>query len=93
MADTYSATGRRKESVARVRVMAPGTGKQTVNGRPLDAYFGRRNLIIEVRQPLEYVDMMDSVTSTPPSPAAASPGRRARCAWASPVRCWRRTRI
>ena len=61
MADTYSATGRRKESVARVRVMAPGTGKQTVNGRPLDAYFGRRNLIIEVRQPLEYVDMMDSV--------------------------------
>ncbi len=61
MADFFNATGRRKESVARVRVVIPGHGKQTVNGRPLDAYFGRRNLIIEVRQPLEYVDMMDSV--------------------------------
>ncbi len=32
--------GRRKESVARVR-LAPGTGNITINGRPLDAYFGR----------------------------------------------------
>jgi small subunit ribosomal protein S9 len=31
-------TGRRKESVARVRVR-PGTGKFTVNGKPLDVYF------------------------------------------------------
>ena len=35
-------TGRRKEAVARVRVRVPGTGKQVVNGRPLDGYFGRR---------------------------------------------------
>ncbi|MBN2171401.1 MAG: 30S ribosomal protein S9 [Candidatus Krumholzibacteriota bacterium] len=61
MPDVYTATGRRKESVARVRIMAPGTGKQLVNGRPLDAYFGRRNLVIQVRQPLEYVDVMDSI--------------------------------
>jgi small subunit ribosomal protein S9 len=61
MPDVYTATGRRKESVARVRIMAPGTGKQVVNGRPLDAYFGRRNLVIQVRQPLEYVDVMDSI--------------------------------
>ena len=61
MADVFSATGRRKESVARVRVVVPGSGNQTINGRSLDAYLGRRNLIIEVRQPLEYVDMMDSV--------------------------------
>ena len=61
MSDVFSATGRRKESVARVRLVFPGTGTQTVNGRPLDGYFGRRNLVIKVRQPLEYVDMMDSM--------------------------------
>jgi small subunit ribosomal protein S9 len=61
MAEIYSATGRRKESVARVRVKVPGTGKQSINGRPLDSYLGRRNLIIQVRQPLEYVDMMDKL--------------------------------
>jgi small subunit ribosomal protein S9 len=33
-----AATGRRKEAVARVRIM-PGTGKWTVNGRALDSYF------------------------------------------------------
>jgi len=64
MPEVYNATGRRKESVARVRIIAPGTGKQTVNGRPLDGYFGRRNLVIQVRQPLEYVDMMDSLDIT-----------------------------
>ncbi len=61
MSDVFTATGRRKESVARVRLVFPGTGTQTVNGRPLDGYFGRRNLVIKVRQPLEYVDMMDSM--------------------------------
>ena len=60
MAETWNATGRRKESVARVRI-ARGTGRQSVNGTPLDDYFGRRNLVIEVRQPLEYVDMMDKL--------------------------------
>jgi small subunit ribosomal protein S9 len=33
-----AATGRRKQAVARVRIV-PGTGTWTVNGRPLDAYF------------------------------------------------------
>jgi small subunit ribosomal protein S9 len=33
-----AATGRRKEAVARVRIV-PGTGEWTVNGRPLDSYF------------------------------------------------------
>ena len=33
-----SATGRRKEAVARVRIV-PGTGKWTINGRTLDSYF------------------------------------------------------
>ena len=61
MPEVYRATGRRKESVARVRIVEPGTGKQTINGKPLDSYLGRRNLVIQVRQPLEYVDMMDSL--------------------------------
>lgn len=60
MAEIWNATGRRKESVARVRITR-GTGLQKVNGTPLDEYFGRRNLVIEVRQPLEYVDMMDKI--------------------------------
>ncbi|MBC8367028.1 30S ribosomal protein S9 [bacterium] len=60
MSEIWNATGRRKESVARVRITR-GTGKQTVNGLALDDYFGRRNIIIEVRQPLEYVDMMDKI--------------------------------
>jgi len=60
MAEIWNATGRRKESVARVRLTL-GTGQQKVNGTKLDDYFGRRNLVIEVRQPLEYVDMMDKL--------------------------------
>jgi small subunit ribosomal protein S9 len=61
MPTIFNATGRRKEAVARVRVRIPGTGLQLVNGRQLDAYFGRRNLVIQVRQPLEFVDMMDKL--------------------------------
>jgi len=60
MADIWNATGRRKESVARVRI-STGSGKQLVNRKPLDEYFGRRNLVIEVRQPLEYVNLMDKI--------------------------------
>ncbi|MCQ2551637.1 MAG: 30S ribosomal protein S9, partial [Clostridia bacterium] len=35
----YQGTGRRKSSVARVRLI-PGTGKITVNKKPLEEYFG-----------------------------------------------------
>ena len=43
--------GRRKSSVARVRVYA-GTGKITINGRDIDDYFGLETLKLIVRQPL-----------------------------------------
>lgn len=46
------ATGRRKTSVARVR-MQLGAGNLLVNGRPLDEYFGREVLRILVKQPLD----------------------------------------
>jgi len=44
-------TGRRKSSVARV-FMKRGTGVITVNGKPLDQYFGRQTSIMIVQQPL-----------------------------------------
>ena len=44
-------TGRRKSSVARV-FMKKGTGVITVNGKPLDEYFGRQTSIMIVQQPL-----------------------------------------
>ena len=48
----YSAVGRRKEAIARVRLVA-GDGKVTVNKRDLDDYFGLETLKMTVRQPLE----------------------------------------
>ena len=47
----YYGTGRRKHSVARVRVY-PGSGTITVNGRSIDDYFGLETLKLIVRQPL-----------------------------------------
>ena len=47
----FYGTGRRKESVARVRVYA-GTGKITINNRDIDDYFGLETLKLVVRQPL-----------------------------------------
>ena len=47
----FLGTGRRKTSIARVRLM-PGTGKRTVNGRDLDQYFSRLALSQIALQPL-----------------------------------------
>ncbi len=47
----FYGTGRRKESVARVRVY-PGTGSITINDRDIDDYFGLETLKFIVRQPL-----------------------------------------
>ena len=49
-------TGRRKTSAARV-FLKPGTGKITVNDRPLDEFFGRETGRMIVRQPLETVQL------------------------------------
>ena len=45
-------TGRRKSSVARVRLFPGGTGAITINGRDIDDYFGLDTLKLIVRQPL-----------------------------------------
>ena len=47
----YSAVGRRKKAVARVRLVA-GDGKITINKRDIDQYFGLETLKMTVRQPL-----------------------------------------
>ena len=53
----YYGTGRRKHSVARVR-MDPGTGKITINGRDIDEYFGLETLKLIVRQPMEITNTL-----------------------------------
>ena len=45
-------TGRRKSSVARVRLFQNGTGAITINGRDIDEYFGLETLKMVVRPPL-----------------------------------------
>ncbi len=57
MANQYSSTGRRKTSVARVRIV-PGSGNIIINKQPINQYFRRQTLELIVRQPLEYVGML-----------------------------------
>ncbi|MBA1393033.1 30S ribosomal protein S9 [Lactobacillus sp. XV13L] len=47
----YAGTGRRKNSVARVRLV-PGTGKITVNNKDVDQYIPFPNLVKDLKQPL-----------------------------------------
>jgi len=54
--ETNYGTGRRKSSRARVFLRA-GSGNINVNGRTLDAYFGRETSRMVVRQPLELVEL------------------------------------
>ena len=54
-------TGRRKASVARVRVYENGTGSITINGRDIDDYFGLETLKLIVRQPLNTTDTIGKV--------------------------------
>ncbi|MDH4228761.1 MAG: 30S ribosomal protein S9 [Nitrospirota bacterium] len=52
MSTVYSAIGRRKTAVARVRILA-GSGNVTINKRPAADYLMRETLVTIVRQPLE----------------------------------------
>ncbi len=54
----FYGTGRRKSSVARVRIMA-GKGNITVNGKDLNEYFGEETLKVIVRQPLTATNTLD----------------------------------
>ncbi len=52
-------TGRRKSSIARVRLYPNGTGKITINNRDIDEYFGLETLKLIVRQPLVAIDALE----------------------------------
>lgn len=54
----YYGTGRRKNAIARVRLV-PGTGKVTVNGRDALEYFGREALVNYAKAPFRVTDTMD----------------------------------
>ena len=53
----FYGTGRRKKSVARVRVL-PGTGVITINGQDIDEYFGLETLKLIVNQPFTVTETM-----------------------------------
>ena len=54
----FYGTGRRKSSVARVRVYS-GNGKITINGRDIDDFFGLETLKLIVRQPIALTNTAD----------------------------------
>lgn len=53
----YYGTGRRKNAVARVRLV-PGEGKVIINGRELAEYYGKKTLVMIVKQPLELTETL-----------------------------------
>ena len=57
----FYGTGRRKSSVARVRVYENGTGAITINGRDINDYFGLETLKLVVNQPLVTTAMVGKV--------------------------------
>lgn len=54
----YIGTGRRKTSVARVRLL-PGSGNITINNRDIEEYFNYDTLKVLVREPLTITDTLD----------------------------------
>ena len=54
----YAGTGRRKSSIARVRLVE-GSGKITINGKDIDEFFGLETLKVIVRQPLTVTNTSD----------------------------------
>ena len=73
----YYGTGRRKTSVARVRLV-PGQGNITVNKKELNEYFGRKTLELVIKQPLvltgvtEQYDVIADVKGGGPSGQAGA---------------------
>ena len=57
----FYGTGRRKSSVARVRVYENGTGSVIINGRDINDYFGLDTLKLVVNQPLVAADLVGQV--------------------------------
>ena len=58
MAKTFIGTGRRKRSIARVR-MTSGKGKITINGRDVNGYLPFKTLVMDLTQPLDVTKTRD----------------------------------
>ena len=58
MAKTFIGTGRRKRSIARVR-MTSGKGQITINGRDVNEYLPFKTLVMDLKQPLEATKTAD----------------------------------
>ena len=56
---TFCGTGRRKSSVARV-ILTPGKGKITVNGRDVNEYMPFPVLVMDLKQPLELTNNLET---------------------------------
>lgn len=56
--EEWKATGKRKTSIARVRIR-PGAGVITVNKRSAGDYFTRQSLLMIIRQPLEHIEQAE----------------------------------
>ncbi|MBF0555525.1 MAG: 30S ribosomal protein S9 [Nitrospirae bacterium] len=59
----YTATGKRKTSVARI-ILKKGKGDITVNNKPIDTYFPRETLRMMINQPLEVTGMVGKLDVT-----------------------------
>ena len=84
----FYGTGRRKSSVARVRIV-PGTGAITINKRSIDEYFGLETLKLIVNQPFAVTGTEGKFDIICTVRAAVSPVRQALSATASPVHFFR----
>lgn len=54
--ELFTATGRRKESVAKIRIKG-GKGKVTVNGRDINSYLCRDNLVMQALKPMNVAEL------------------------------------
>jgi small subunit ribosomal protein S9 len=56
--ERYQGTGRRKEAVARVRIL-PGTGRRIVNDQSFEDYFRRKSLVAQAQQPMVLTETVE----------------------------------
>ena len=84
-------TGRRKEAVARVRVV-PGSGQWKINGRDLATYFPNKVHQQIVTEPFRVLGLDGQYDVSPACMAAVWVVKPVPCAWGSLVLCWRSTR-
>ena len=86
-----AATGRRKQAVARVRIV-PGTGEWTINGRTLLGYFPNKVHQQIVNEPLSLLELDGAYDVLSTCTVVAPPARPAPCAWVWPARSTASTR-